>query len=362
MSKKTIILHVGHGKTGSSYLQSCFALNKEKLLDFGIDYPWHESFLQATSGKISSGNGDNFLKILPNLNSTSKKILFSNENLFHTLLVSSEFKDLLKSNSYFFKVILYTRNLFEFQFSVWQQQVKRHKLVDDLDAYLLKFPESQHVKIPQWLSLSEELNFKLLIRNYSCHKKNIADQFFFDLTGVENFPFELLPHQSVNRSLTHTETNFQRVLNTLHLEGPNLSDFLVNELPNAKASKIKCSRKTYDLVRSENLKLFESINKHLDSNEALVIESPERVTYSDENSKDFSLGRIEIDIIANYLSAHLMTQINAETDIIRDIAVKISKDRRYLKDALSLLKIAQRQRPNGPLIRDLVCKLEKKLN
>ena len=44
---KEIILHIGHGKTGSSYLQSFLALNREKLLDIGIDYPKDDEFENA---------------------------------------------------------------------------------------------------------------------------------------------------------------------------------------------------------------------------------------------------------------------------------------------------------------------------
>ena len=138
MTKKTIVLHIGHGKTGSSYLQSCLALNRDKLLALGIDYPWHRSFAKATAGSISSGNGANFLKYLPDLNAESEIVVFSSEFLFANLLASTQFKDLLNSEKYRIEVLLYTRNLFEMKFSSWGQAVKRGGLTLDVNTTLLK--------------------------------------------------------------------------------------------------------------------------------------------------------------------------------------------------------------------------------
>lgn len=51
-----MIVHVGHGKTGTSFLQSIFALNKEVLKEHGFHYPEHPSEKKAAKGLISSGN------------------------------------------------------------------------------------------------------------------------------------------------------------------------------------------------------------------------------------------------------------------------------------------------------------------
>ena len=275
-------------------MQSCFAINKEKLLEFGVDYPIHESFGDAVSGKITSGNGDNFLKMLPGMEVSSERILFSNENLFHSLCRSDEFKDLLNSKDYLIEVMLYTRNLFEFQFSCWQQSIKRGGVNEDIETCLLNNPiNPHHPLILAWIELSKEFNFKLRIRNYSRHKNDIAPQFFADLLGVEDFPFMPPNANQVNRSLTYAEINFQRVFNSLGIKSRPMSDFVVDQLPSIKASEIKCSREVYDFVRGENIKLFASINKYLDPDEALEIESPEMVTFGEEHSSDYFLNGIE---------------------------------------------------------------------
>ena len=54
---KNVIIHVGHGKTGSSFLQSVFAMNYQKMKEVGICYPEHTSNKIAIEGKITNGNG-----------------------------------------------------------------------------------------------------------------------------------------------------------------------------------------------------------------------------------------------------------------------------------------------------------------
>ena len=153
--KNKIILHIGHPKTGSSYLQSCFALNRDKLLELGIDYPWHESFSSAQRGNFTSGNGKTFLDALPNLKAKGDKALFSNEGLFRSLIASPKFFELLKSGNYSFEVVMYTRNLFDHLFSRWAQLVKSRKSIDDINTYLRKAPNGPYEKILGWIIASQ---------------------------------------------------------------------------------------------------------------------------------------------------------------------------------------------------------------
>jgi len=51
-----LTLHIGHGKTGTSALQSFLALNENLLLEYGICYPKNYTFDAAKKGYISSGN------------------------------------------------------------------------------------------------------------------------------------------------------------------------------------------------------------------------------------------------------------------------------------------------------------------
>ena len=58
---KELILHIGHKKTGSSFIQSVLERNSSLLEKHGYYYPsCSDNFQNAFQGKISSGNGINF--------------------------------------------------------------------------------------------------------------------------------------------------------------------------------------------------------------------------------------------------------------------------------------------------------------
>ena len=99
------------------------------------------------------------------------------------------------------------------------------------------------------MQLSSRFGFKLKVTNYSRHKTNLARRFFYDLTGVPDFPFEAPSCRAVNRSLTYAEINFQRVCNGLKLNMPPLHRLLIDQLPNIRSTGYKCSRQAYDYVR-----------------------------------------------------------------------------------------------------------------
>lgn len=302
MKSQTIILHVGHGKTGSSFLQSCLALNREKLKEYGISYPFHESFARATAGLVTSGNGKNFLKSIQDIGDTSSKLLFSSEHLFPSLVGrdSIAFNDLLEENKFQFEIIIYTRNLFEHLFSRWGQAIKMCKTSDDLNSFLMQAPLGPHPQILDWLHLSKRFDFKLKITNYSHHKSDLANRFFFDLTGVSDFPLELPAFRVVNRSLTYAEINFQRVCNQLKFSSPPLHKILVEQLPGTGSFQYKCSQNAYDFVKNSHCKIFRSINDHLCASEVLEIEPPEKVVADDRDLRGVLLSAEQLDLIANY--------------------------------------------------------------
>lgn len=72
-------VHVGHGKTGSSFIQSVLATNAPLLKEHGILYPVHDSFESAKKGFISTGNGELLISDRMSFEATT---LFSSEIRF----------------------------------------------------------------------------------------------------------------------------------------------------------------------------------------------------------------------------------------------------------------------------------------
>ncbi len=377
---KEIILHIGHGKTGSSYLQSCLALNRDKLLDIGIDYPVHSSFKEAKRGGISSGNGALFLKNYLNAESLSEqnKILYSSENLFRHRSLSRTFPKILeeewlsKALEYFgpkIKIIVFTRNLFEISFSIWGQYIKRGGGKHDLNTFLkLTTNSNPYNDLLEWLNLSSKYNCQINLRNYSNHKDNLLNVFLEDLIGkkakIEDF---IQPkNKNVNRSLTFSEYEVQRICNFLNTSKPDLSDLLVNELPDIKSMEIKCSMESYNIVKNANIEVINNINNQIDKNESIKIESPEAVTYKENNIQHTFLTEEQIKIITSYLENNTNKEKSVDKlgiDQIRDIALKIASNQSLdLSNALSLMKIAQSLRPGGAFIKSKVKEWESELN
>jgi hypothetical protein len=115
-------------------------------------------------------------------------------------------------------------------------------------------------------------------------------------------------------------------------------------------------------VRSKNANTIELLNQSLDPDEDVQIEPPEEVICSEIELNENTLKQEQVKIITQYLSKYLISEKDSEIDMIREIAVKISKNSTDLNDALNLMKIAQRHRPDGRRIKKLICKLEQKLD
>ena len=64
MSKKTLFMHIGAGKTGTSSLQSQLALNRQKLEEYHYYYPVSTTDKKAINFEITSGNAIELGQIL----------------------------------------------------------------------------------------------------------------------------------------------------------------------------------------------------------------------------------------------------------------------------------------------------------
>ena len=246
---RNLVLHIGHGKTGSSYIQSVLALNIKKLSNYGIYYPKPRDYKKASKGFITSGNGHKLLDsnqkflIEKDNNIFKNKItLYSDETFVRRLIFNNQFKDFIAKNNKKLKVILYTRNFFEHEFSSWGQLVKRHYFKNDLNNYLKNNnPSGVYKLIRDWIDLSKVFNFELIIKNYSNYKDKIFEIFLDDVLGINAPSLELKsPMYPVNRSMTFTEYEIIRVLNKFKFE-ENLSDNLINFFPTIKPIKLFCN-------------------------------------------------------------------------------------------------------------------------
>lgn len=240
-----LYLHVGHGKTGSSYLQSALALSQDALRDNGIFYSLNEVGRRAAQGKITSGNGnllDGFLK------SSREEVggkegggsfLFSSEVLFHQMLTGKGEKllELIENQSFEkVKVLLFVRDPLEHASSSYQQSIKRGGGIKSFDEFIDKY--SQPKLVCDFISRIHSLNsIELTIKNYSKKREDIVGVLSHWL-GVRKSSFTLPAVENINRSMTHSEIYLQREFNkNLGPCGHLISDPLCETLPEIKSDR-----------------------------------------------------------------------------------------------------------------------------
>ena len=285
---KQLILHIGHAKTGTSYIQSLLAKNHSSLKKIGYEYPVHKHPSKFNKGLISSGNGE----ILFNSNFVLENdTIFSSELLFYSLSNEKTLENKVLNHNSKLTIILYTRNVFEMICSLWGQLVKRNGFTEDINTFMLNIDKglnksdnksaakSYYDNVLFWIKASKKYKFKLILRNYSDHKKDLIEDFlsciFNDKMELikKNFDFKL-PYYNVNRSLTESEYFLQQEFNKYLKNSSNfISDILVEKLPNVKSEIPYIGLSAYNAVNDDFKELVYNINKQMGSNKFLKIES-----------------------------------------------------------------------------------------
>ena len=136
MPKPQIYLHIGHGKTGTSAIQSAFAIAQKDLLKQGIEYPIQNTDREkASQFAITSGNWiynpkeplAQELTRRTRERNNNNSILLSSESLFWQLdsLFEDGFQELKDLNLH---VLLAVREIEEMLSSEYQQRQFQHEI------------------------------------------------------------------------------------------------------------------------------------------------------------------------------------------------------------------------------------------
>ncbi|WP_108682482.1 hypothetical protein [Methyloceanibacter sp. wino2] len=209
-----LLLHIGHGKTGSSYIQSSLARSIEVLKANQIDYPEPRDLDAAIAGRITSGNGFILPKLINDPSfQPSGDCLFSSEFIFEYLFDDkfvANLRKFLQSRSAELKVLMFIRDPISFVCSGYQQSVKRSGLTKSLPEFLndSEYPKRVNKVID---ILQTFVSIDLTISNYSSGSSPIS--VVEDWLGVPLGSLLAPPIANVNRSLTYGELEIQRQLN-----------------------------------------------------------------------------------------------------------------------------------------------------
>ena len=287
-------LHVGHGKTGSSFLQAWLAPNSDALRALGVHYP-----LQAPSGRcerdaqrglFSMGNGFVLEEVqaAPDPIATLSRLaaelppdgalLFSDERLMKRLVGQLPELVTLAAAAGFAEVrlLLFVRDPLEHASSLYLEMVKAHGLSVSLSDWLAIYNLHLHLRafLQEQAGLAPALPCRLEVHNYSRCSRQLLPllQRWLDLPEACT-AWPLPPRRQVNRSLSGSELALLRRLNRLlGTRSRSLGRALVRLRPEARLARPQPSPEAVAAFRHRLAEPVEAINALLPAVAALRLE------------------------------------------------------------------------------------------
>lgn len=350
------VIHIGHTKTGSSFLQSRLVQNRQLLELNGLNYPKAPSDDDALKGKVTSGNG-HLLRACWNFESKSQCTLYSSEGLF-----SSPLLDRIKETSGGLRskidVVFYTRNPFEWIRSVWMQNLERGKYSKGIDEFIIEMkPWRTYEKICAYIESSKVLNFELRIFNYSQHHGDLWRHFVKFGLGLDGSRETDASESNavVNRSLGYLEAEF---LLTFQKAAPQIdvrpmTSHLINETGTVQKYSAEISPEVRQHFTEKLLPLVDTINSELQRSEQLSLEmSTTQSVVDPENQANSELIKQALNLAASV--PHLPILSASDLNLLRDIAIKSASSNLEPESKARLLELVLKYRPHSPRVKTLL--------
>ena len=384
MKKTKLFLHIGHGKTGTSAIQSSLAIASDNLRGKGINYPIGSTLRDRASRlEITSGNwepksdvslSDQLLSIAEQ-NQDDLAIILSSESLFWLI------PELIKNKSQWenqldLHIILAVREIEEMLSSEYQQRVKRHGDAMPLEQFIRArhFVSSHHEKAAEVIGLMSQENITNTIINYSQHKKDIS-QVIFKLIGAEElYPAEQMSGAIINRSLSAKELEILITINALYYNkypwiSTKISDALIKKQPKIEAQQCKISRQQLEKIYERNDHYLKTINACLESCEQLTSTSSlnqrkDKVNSTQQAQKIRQEEAISVNLIGDALLKAFTNESKGKlsNDTV-DAIIALSQSGTVSKATeVELLEVAKDNRPQGQKLAKILERAKKELS
>lgn len=260
---KSLYLHVGYGKTGSSAIQSWLANNVATLKNAGFSYSLKDQ--DSIHYRVSSGNGQPLCDYLVGgLSETNLWQHYFQHELPNTLISSevlpwcvesvAKLKDFCAKHDIQLKLIAYVRDLIDYSYSAYVQSVKRHNSLATFSQYVDHLCVFDHVELAL-LKRQHQLNVTYV--HYNSHLSDVTAP-FADWLGMDLQAFTPL-NKKVNRTLTTDEVvvlqQFVRWREFYCNDLPEfnisqlISDWLIHQYPDTPKSVLINSQDVESLTR-----------------------------------------------------------------------------------------------------------------
>ena len=383
MKKTKLFLHIGHGKTGTSAVQSALAIASDDLSRQGISYPIQQSLRDRASRlEITSGNWeptsqeslDNQLLEIANNNQDNLTIILSSESLFWLIPELIQNKDKWE-NHIDLHIILAVREIEEMLSSEYQQRVKRHGDAMPLEQFLRArhFVSSHHAKAAEVIELMSQSNITHTIINYSQHKRDISELVFKIIGAEDLYPAEQMAGAIINRSLSRKELEILITINALYFSrfpwiSTRISDALIKNQPKLEAQQCKIAKQQLQKVYETNHAYLQTINAFLAPTEQLTslsnLGEETTQTHSPEQAQKIREEEtISVGLIGDTLLQALTNESKRKlsNDTV-DAIIELSQSGRVSKPTeVELLEVAKENRPQGQKLAKLLERARKEL-
>jgi hypothetical protein len=268
--KKSIYVHVGPPKTGTSILQSWLKSQSVRLLNAStVFYPDHDIdqnqvssghnqlFLEAKVGHKTQFNHQKFSALLSTFDAMNKDILLlSSEYFFYQIPEFVKYAD-----KYKIKFIAYVRPEFEFIESIYNQSVKRNK-------QNMPMPMRNEIRYSYLDTLLEYLSTVgaeyFLLRAYGSRdffEKNIVTD-FLSIFAIETLADKDTIVPIVNSSYSFECLEFKRWINNFEIaELDNVLDKKLQSYPHTGQNYSLIPQQIYNTYKVQTLDKISLINE-----------------------------------------------------------------------------------------------------
>ena len=280
---KKIFFHIGLPKTGTSYLQTTFAINHVKYKEHGLIYKdFENNFHVRRFGNYIPGNGRRIAKslnihnlkhlkpyILPDLFKSFDKNydhLISSEHLIEASLDSLKNISTIVGKNFECIFIACVRNPVENVISSYLQNVKTNKINESFDIVYPKIIYS----IKRRLNLLIGLRPHIKLFNYDFKKHNLINCFDDLIFGkLISVPLE---KKNINSSLNYQQSEIIRLMRKLNINPSRhkIENYIEgNDRYKEKIKKFPISKTICEEIYKNLLVQIKEINKMLPDDEQI---------------------------------------------------------------------------------------------
>ncbi|MEJ8572043.1 cell division protein ZapB [Microbaculum marinum] len=340
----TLFLHIGHSKTGSSYLQACALESRNALEEKGIHYPDPTTRTSGIFASFPHGNGvvlRNYLtgKLDAPTFPSDRDCLISNEGLFFELTDASKMDMLVAwaRSSGFEKteMLLFVRDPVDDMVSLYRQKVKSGETTESLKDYATHYTKPKLVKrLIDAAGKYPDIN--LTLRNYSKVKRSLVEA-FAEWLGVPANSLAAPAQKVVNRSLSEDELETLKILNRHVGKDSRFAGLqLCADLPELDAGTLYVEQASIDDIYDVNRDAIDTVNRALPDGEHYA-QKPTAEVRETERGDNVTLSTTQLDCIFAAMTKRTV-ELQEKIDQLKEKNRELNQKQKKVRERLQKLR------------------------